>query len=123
MKIKFHILFLFSIFLWSSSYASFPVTHASSHIKETTFQSPIENQKINKVKFKKRLKNWLKSQSEWSVASLVCGICGLIAAGIPLGICAIIFGAIGYGKGKPGVATAGMILGFFDIALLLVFVL
>jgi hypothetical protein len=58
-----------------------------------------------------------------AVASLVCGLVGLVLAGIILGIVAIVFGvqsrkAIdasgGQLKGR-GMATAGLVLGIIDI--------
>ena len=123
MRLVYTVIFLFCLFVCGPSYAAFPMKKDSSQVEDVSGYKPGENKKINKLRVKSRMKNWLKTQSDWSIASLICGICGLIVAGIPLGICAIIFGAIGYGKGKPGLATAGMILGFFDIALLLIFVL
>lgn len=102
--------------------ASFPVSEShNANAEEVSIVKPIEK-KVKKAK-KGWFKQWAAQQNGFSIAALCCGIAGLIVAAIPLGICAIIFGAIGRSKGKPGMATAGMILGIIDIALVLIFVL
>jgi hypothetical protein len=58
-----------------------------------------------------------------AVAALVCGLVGLVLAGIILGIIAIVFGvqsrkAIDASRGQlkgRGMATAGLVLGIVDI--------
>ena len=52
-----------------------------------------------------------------AVAGLVCGIVGIIAFGIPLGILATVFGAVALGKykqglhGRKGMSIAAIVLG------------
>jgi hypothetical protein len=68
-----------------------------------------------------------KSGGEWdwaSIVSLSAGVLGLFVAALPLGICAIVFGAIGMSrtsggkrKGK-GFAIAGLILGILEVLLI-----
>lgn len=48
-----------------------------------------------------------------AVASLVVGIIGLFLFGLPLGLLAIVFGAIGW---EHGTGKAGVILGIIDVA-------
>jgi hypothetical protein len=56
-----------------------------------------------------------------AVASLVCGLVGLIFFGVILGPLAIIFGAIGIGKANQiggkgkGLAIAGLVIGVVDL--------
>lgn len=50
------------------------------------------------------------------VSSLVLGIIGLFIAGIPLGLLAIIFGAIGMSR-KQRFSKAGFVLGIIDVVL------
>ncbi len=69
-----------------------------------------------------------KHKSGWQgIASLVCGVAGLFTAygWLILGICAIVFGAIGLNKSKhtnTGMALAGLILGSVEILLFLLLV-
>jgi hypothetical protein len=64
-----------------------------------------------------------------AVASLICGLVGLLLFGIILGPLAIIFGAIGLsnanknpiGAGK-GAAIAGLVLGCVDLLIVFVFI-
>lgn len=68
-----------------------------------------------------------KEGGEWdwaSIVSLSAGVLGLFVAALPLGICAIVFGAIGMSrtsggkrKGK-GFAIAGLILGILEVLLI-----
>lgn len=53
--------------------------------------------------------------SGFAIVSFIAGILGLLIAGIPLGIIAVIFGAIGLNRDLRGLAVAGIILGFIDI--------
>jgi hypothetical protein len=57
----------------------------------------------------------------YSIASFCCAIVGLLVAGIPLGIAAIILGVVGVGKGLRGLAIAGIIIGVIDIIGVLLF--
>ncbi|MFN2562011.1 MAG: DUF4190 domain-containing protein [Jatrophihabitans sp.] len=55
-----------------------------------------------------------------AIASLVCGIVGLLVFAIILGPLAIIFGGVGLsrakaGAGHRGMAIAGMVLGIIDV--------
>lgn len=53
--------------------------------------------------------------SGFAIVSFIAGILGLLVAGIPLGIIAVVFGAIGLKRDLKGLAIAGIILGFIDI--------
>jgi hypothetical protein len=60
-----------------------------------------------------------------AIASLVCGIVGLIIFAIILGPLAIIFGGVGLsraksGAGHRGMAIAGIVLGILDVVLFVV---
>ncbi|MFI7274041.1 DUF4190 domain-containing protein [Streptomyces sp. MS19] len=61
-----------------------------------------------------------QNSSAMAVASLVCGIVGLFLAGIPLGILAIVLGALAQKRTPTGMARAGIILGVVDIVLAIV---
>ena len=62
-----------------------------------------------------------------AIASLVCGLVGLLIFGFVLGPLAIIFGAVGIGKANKlggkgkGMAIAGLIIGAVDVLLIIVF--
>jgi hypothetical protein len=57
------------------------------------------------------------------VWSLVCGIIGLLCFGIILGPVAIILGRQAQREGQPGgMAKAGEILGYIDIALFVLYI-
>lgn len=65
-----------------------------------------------------------------AVASLVCGIVGIIIFPFVLSVLAIIFGAIARGEtgrdptlGGRGMATAGLILGIIGVALIPVWII
>jgi hypothetical protein len=65
-----------------------------------------------------------------AVASLVCGIIGIIVLPIVLSVLAIIFGAIARGEtgrdptlGGRGMATAGLVLGIIGVALIPVWII
>lgn len=59
-----------------------------------------------------------KANSPKAVWSLVCGIVGLLCFGIILGPAAIVLGRQAQREGQPGgMAKAGEILGYVDIAL------
>jgi hypothetical protein len=53
----------------------------------------------------------------FGIASFTCGVVGLLVAGIPLGIAAIVFGVLGMSGDRPlkGLAIAGMIIGMVDV--------
>ncbi|HET8663708.1 MAG TPA: DUF4190 domain-containing protein [Nocardioides sp.] len=63
------------------------------------------------------------ASSAKSVWSLVCGIIGLLCFGIILGPVAIILGRQAQREGQPGgMAKAGEILGYIDIALFVLYI-
>ncbi|MFE9364449.1 DUF4190 domain-containing protein [Streptomyces sp. NPDC006978] len=59
-----------------------------------------------------------------AIASLVCGIVGLIFFSVILGPIAIVLGALGLrqvaAKGGSGIAKAGLVLGIIDVILFVV---
>lgn len=62
-----------------------------------------------------------KKNNGLALTSFILGLVGLIIAGIPCGVCAIIFGGIGMAKFNPDaqknkwMAITGLILGIVDI--------
>jgi len=63
-----------------------------------------------------------KKKGGFGIASLVLGILGLFVGGIPLGILAIIFGAVGLSKNQK-FSLAGLILGIIDFVVGLIIVI
>ncbi len=63
----------------------------------------------------------LKKNNGLALTSFILGLVGLILAGIPCGICAVVFGGIGMAKFKPEsqknkwMAITGLILGIVDV--------
>ena len=55
----------------------------------------------------------------FGIASLACGFVGLFISPLLLGICAIVFGALGLGKDLNGLAIAGLCLGIIDVLFIL----
>ena len=65
-----------------------------------------------------------RRNSPKAVWSLVCGIVGLLCFGIILGPAAIVLGRQAQREGRPGgIARAGEILGYVDLALFVIWVL
>ena len=62
-----------------------------------------------------------KKNNNMALTSFILGLVGLIVAGIPCGVCAIIFGGLGMAKFNPEtqknkwMAITGLILGIVDI--------
>jgi hypothetical protein len=69
-----------------------------------------------KLPFDKR-NNAQSDSNGWAIASFCCGVVGLFILGIPLGVCAVVFGALGMSNQKRlrGLAIAGLVLGVIDI--------
>nr|WSW68580.1 DUF4190 domain-containing protein [Streptomyces sp. NBC_00995] len=63
----------------------------------------------------------------FAVASLICGIIGLLFFGIVLGPVAIVLGVVGLrqlsAKGGTGMAKAGLVLGVIDLLIVVVMVI
>ncbi|MEU9200899.1 DUF4190 domain-containing protein [Streptomyces sp. NPDC048332] len=63
----------------------------------------------------------------FAVASLICGIIGLLFFGVVLGPVAIVLGAVGLrqlsAKGGTGMAKAGLVLGVIDLLIVVVLVI
>ena len=112
------VLFLFQTF----AYAAFPVkvkdANEKTKIEMTEFDGSsaliIENQILD---------NDLMLPSGggpgFGIASLACGFLGLFISPLLLGICAIVFGALGLGKDLNGLAIAGLCLGIIDTLFIL----
>lgn len=60
-----------------------------------------------------------KTGGGFAVASLVCSLVGIIFFGIIMGILGIVFGLIGLGGKRSGLATAGLIIGIVDVVVVL----
>jgi len=53
-----------------------------------------------------------------AIASLICALIGLIIYGLPLGIIAIILGALSWNS---GMGKAGVFIGIFNIIMVLIY--
>ena len=96
-----------SLVISSVTYASFPVTE------------PIEESPITEI-----VEPVVSSDSGWpGIVSLSCAVLGLVIAGLPLGICAIVFGALGLSRELKGMAIAGLVLGIIDVIVILAYIL
>ena len=60
-----------------------------------------------------------KTGGGFAIASLVCSLVGLFLYGIIMGIISIIFGVIGLGSKRSGLATAGLVIGIIDVVVVL----
>ena len=87
------------------AYASFPVTESSTEQLSALNEIPPVS----------------SDGPGWGIAALCCGILGL--AFPPLGILAVIFGAMGLSKKGRGMAITGLILGIIEVVWLLLLVL
>ena len=76
----------------------------------------------NKVKVKTEKSELYShvSDSGWQgILSLSCAVLGWFIFGLPLGICAVVFGAMGLNKKLKGLAIAGVVVGIFEIIIML----
>lgn len=64
-----------------------------------------------------------EEQIGWGIASLGCSFMGLLILGLPLGICGIVFGALGFKKKLRGLAIAGLALGIIEVLAFLIVIL
>ena len=55
-----------------------------------------------------------------AIASLICGLIGLFIFGLPLGIVAIVLGAVSFDS---GLGKAGTFVGIFDVVMILLLLL
>ena len=68
-----------------------------------------------------------KKNNPMALTSFILSLVGLLIAGIPCGICAVIFGGIGMAKFNPEtqknkwMALTGIIIGIVDVVLVIVF--
>ena len=73
--------------------------------------------------------NGVKVTNKLAIASLVLSLVGLIVAGLPCGLAAVITGIIGVAKFNPetekgkGMAIAGIIVGALDVVLVVIFMI
>lgn len=95
-------------------------TISSTPLSVETVSSPAETVRSTFLRsYDEREKRQAKDTSGWKgIVSLVCGILGIFTFGLA-SIPAIIFGALGLGRGKKnqGLALAGLILGIVTIFL------
>jgi hypothetical protein len=61
-----------------------------------------------------------KERQGFAITSFVLALVGLLVFGLPLGILAIIFGALSFER---GLGKAGMFIGIFDVVMVLFWVL
>ena len=109
------ILFLFQTFV----YAAFPVK-----VKDANEKTKIGIAESSSLILENQLlDNDLMLPSGggpgFGIASLACGFVGLFISPLLLGICAIVFGALGLGKDLNGLAIAGLCLGIIDVLFIL----
>tara|TARA_B100000989_G_scaffold290834_1_gene264463 strand:- start:350 stop:964 length:615 start_codon:yes stop_codon:yes gene_type:complete len=102
-------------------------THTSAIAFEKSEAVVIADRKVSRKELKRELKKQVVDQQNnpkgnprgLAIASLVTGIVSLFIMGIPLGILAIVFGAISAGKLEKGegrgMAIAGLVLGIIGI--------
>ena len=114
-----YLIFVTVLFLLSAtrSYAAFPVNNQesirvaedSASMQAYIYSAPAEHSAP--------IVSPASGTNGMATASLVCGIVGLLVAGIPLGTLAIIFGYIGMTNGKPhrNRALAGLIIGIVAV--------
>jgi hypothetical protein len=96
---------LVALFTCSIIYASFPVAQPLSPTLESSISEIVQP---------------VSSDSGWQgIVSLSSAVLGLLIFGIPLGICAVIFGAMGLRKKLKGLAIAGLCLGIIEILIVL----
>ncbi len=114
--------------------AAVSVTHTAANAKATVF-TPVAGFKFRKqsgilqafAKLKKHFapdtKAGYRTQGGWSIASFICGVVGLFVASIPLGIAAIILGAVAISKHSQyqGLAIAGLTLGIVEALVVLIY--
>lgn len=108
-------------------------THTSRIAFEKSEAVENVDRKLSRKEIKRELKKELIAQKNdakgnprgLAIASLVTGIVSLFVAGIPLGILAIVFGAIAAGKLEKGdgrgMAIAGLVLGIIGVLGALIF--
>ena len=102
------ILLFITLFSFNSvTYASFPVNESPATQLSTLNEAPPV----------------ISGGNGWGIAALCCGILGLVLWYLPLlGMCAIIFGAIGLKKRGRGMAITGLILGIIKFILFLLLI-
>jgi len=83
-------------------YASFPVTEPIERSSTTEITEPI-----------------VYGDSPWpNIVSLSCAVLSLVVPyyiGIPLLVCAVVFGAIGFNRSLKGLGIAGFVLGVLGV--------
>ena len=100
------ILLLVTVFSFNAvTYASFPVTNGPTEQLSALNKIPPVS----------------SDGPGWGIAALCCGVLGLVFP--PLGIFAVIFGAMGLSKKGRGMAITGLILGIIEVVWLLLLVL
>lgn len=98
------------------------VSSSSVHFKVTVADNIVTPKHERFALSKQLLKNKVGAGSTqgndgWSIASFCFAILGLFVAAVPMGILAVIFGAIGMGKAKKGLAMAGFTIGVIDVVI------
>lgn len=98
-------------------YAAFPANAPVSVIDrpDTSQTSVIVDAPTRAQRMQASGRNATAMGAGFGIAALCCGIAGLFVAGIPLGVCAIVFGAIGANRRLKGLAIAGLTLGVIDV--------
>lgn len=103
------------------------ISVSSIHFDEAITKDIIVPKQERFLLSKQLLKNMVGASSTqgndgWSIASFGCAILGLFFAAVPMGVLAVIFGAIGMAKAKKGLAMAGFTIGVIDIVFGLIFI-
>ena len=112
-KLLFLLVMLFSI-TSMTTYASFPVNSPSENMNNEQVVTISVDDPI--------VPNSTASDSGWQgIVSLSCAVLGLLVAGLPLGICAVVFGAMGLNKKLKGLAIAGMVVGILEVIIMIAY--
>jgi len=137
MKLKPILLLAALIFSVNISFAAFPVKSEPAPVSQEVMANNLRDGIVTDAQMAPSYNNHNaaapyapysngRSQKEgggWAIASLACGVTGLLVAGLPLGICAVIFGVLGMSQDRPlqGLAIAGLIIGIIDVVAVLIF--
>lgn len=122
-----------SIYIPASPKIEWNKKNTTTSSKSTTASA--ETKKITKAQKKKQNRNaphpnlGVKKFHWAAITGFVTGLVGLLIAGLPLGICAIVFSTIALVKiaNNPeeyrglGLAIAGLILGILDVVIIVIF--
>ena len=112
-KLLFLLVILFSI-TSMTTYASFPVNSPSEDMNNEQVVTISVDDPI--------VPNSTASDSGWQgIVSLSRAVLAYFALGLPLAICAVVFGAMGLNKKLKGLAIAGMVVGILEVIIMIAY--